>query len=159
MSMQSIMSASMSLSKLHTMQSASTRTQGRINVLESELKADGGGEKKKEQISALDEKLVSSMSSLMDEINKTNEDLNVSEPDDTKKIEKEKEKENVTAKKKDSNMDTFELSGKSEAMASAEVDNEATTSRNIPVGEPVIYKPERDAIRVTSQLSGESYIV
>lgn len=89
MSMQSILSASMTLNRMQTMQSLQTQTQGRINVLHAEIKQDGGHDERKEnQISELEERSSNIMDSMMDELKDVNETLKPSEDGKTGEAEK-----------------------------------------------------------------------
>lgn len=83
MSMQSILSASMSLGRIQTMHSVQTQNEGRINVLKAEIKQDGGNENKEEQVKALEEHSSNITGSLMDELNEVNEKLTPSEDSET----------------------------------------------------------------------------
>lgn len=75
MSMQSIMSASMSLNHIQTMQSVRTKTQGQIGVLNAEIKQDGGDPIKEEKVRELEKSSASLTSNLTGELNDINETL------------------------------------------------------------------------------------
>ena len=75
MSMQSILSASASMSRIQKMQSVRSKTQGQIDVLNAEIKQDGGDSKKEEQVNALEEQSANLTGNLMGELSGVNETL------------------------------------------------------------------------------------
>lgn len=126
MSMQSILSASMSLSRLQTMQSLHTQTQGRINVLNAELKQDGGESVyKKDAIDELEERSSNIMNNMMDELDDVNESMKPSEEEKTE-----------GAAEKEPDTDKVELSRHPEAGEKA-----------ASVEEPVSYDAEGKAVK------------
>lgn len=72
MSMQSILTANMSLAKMQVMQSVHTKTQGQIGVLKAEIHLEGGNEKKEEKVKQLTQKSSELMGSMMEELKNTN---------------------------------------------------------------------------------------
>lgn len=89
MSMQSILSASMSLNRIQTMQSIQSQNQGRVNVLKAEIKQDGGHVAyKEEEIEELNERSSNIMDNMMDELGDVNETLKPSEDDKAGESEK-----------------------------------------------------------------------
>lgn len=91
MSMQSILSASYSLSRAQTTHAVQTHTQGRIGVLKAEIENDGGDKKKEKQVDMLEQKLSDVAGSMMGELNKINEDLKPSEEGKTEEAAKKGE--------------------------------------------------------------------
>ena len=108
MSMQSILSASASMSRIQKMQSVRSKTQGQIDVLNAEIKQDGGDSKKEEQVNALEEQSANLTGNLMGELSGVNETL---------KTEKEPTKPEEDTSKGDKVPDTdqVELSKPSDA--------------------------------------------
>lgn len=79
MSMQSILSASLSLNRIQVVQAAHTKNEGRINVLQAEIKLDNGNEKKEAEVEQLQEKSASIMDTMMDQVKDAQDALNPSE--------------------------------------------------------------------------------
>lgn len=104
MSMQSILAASQSITRMQTIQSARTQMQGTANVLRVESKQDGGNEKKDAKASELEEKSSTMMGDLMEEVSDINETL---KPDEDTK---EEEKETTESKEKEKREDKVTLS-------------------------------------------------
>ncbi len=96
MSMQSLLTASMSLSKMQVMQSVNTKVQGQISVLKAEIKMDGGNYKKEEKVEQLTQKSSELVGSMMEELKNTNTQLTTPEEE------------------KPSNMDQVDISHKTE---------------------------------------------
>lgn len=100
MSMQSILSASMSLAQMKAGYSAQTQNQGQMNVLKAEIKQDGGNSQKEEKLKALEEKntkLTETMSKLQEIQNST-------------KPSEEEEDTSITDTEKQPNTDRVDLS-------------------------------------------------
>lgn len=81
MSMQSLLTANMSLAKMQVMQSVNTRTQGQIGVLKAEIQLEGGNEKKEEKVKQLTQKSSDLMGSMMEELKNANAQLASPEED------------------------------------------------------------------------------
>lgn len=143
MSMQSILSVGQSLTRMQTMQSAATKSQGRANVLRSEIKQDGENvtEGKKEELKVTEEKTAQIANDLMSGLTEVNKDLKPSE--DEKPEGAKSEKEPIT--------DKLELSANWKDRGA---DGESNIT-GISAGDPVIYKPEGGTIKVTPQISGD----
>lgn len=93
MSMQSILAASQSMTKMQTIQSVRTQMQGKANVLRIESKQDGGDEKKDAKANELEEKSSNLMGDLMGEVNNVNEVLKPDEDTKTEEVSKEETEE------------------------------------------------------------------
>lgn len=104
MSMQSILAAGQSMSRMQTMQSVRTKMQGTENVLRIESKQDGGNEKKDARADALEEKSGDLMGELLNEVTDVNEALKAGGEVKTEKEQEEKHTE------KDQRTDTLTLS-------------------------------------------------
>ena len=95
MTMQNLTMAGNTLMQMQAMQSASTKLQGRANVLKSELKTDKNpSENKKAQVEELENRAQDVMGQLMEQAQKTNEKLNQDSMDKNKKDEEDNVKLN-----------------------------------------------------------------
>ena len=107
MTMQNLTMAGNTLMQMQAMQSASTKLQGRANVLKSELKTDKNpSENKKAQVEELENRAHDVMGQLMEQAQKTNEKLNQDSMDKNKKDEEDNVKLNQASQdknKKDEN--------------------------------------------------------
>lgn len=141
MSMQSILSASQSLTRMQSMQSATTKSQGQSNVLKAEIKQDGERvtESKKDEMKKLEEKAAQNAQDLMSGITEINGELKPSED----------EKAEGTDSKKEPETDKLELSSNWKERAEAGDKGSA----KISVGDPVTYKPEGGKIKVTPMIA------
>ncbi len=126
MSMQSILSASQSMSRLQIMQSAKSQMQSQASILRTESKLDGGNAKKDEQALSLDEKSNKLMNDLMNQVSNVNETITPEE--------EAKAKEEETAK--EPRTDKLELS------YSTTDQSGAVSCANVAVGEPATYKAD-----------------
>lgn len=106
MSMQSILSASLSLNRIQVVQAAHTKNEGRINVLQAEIKLDNGNEKKEAEVEQLQEKSASIMDTMMDQVKDAQDALNPSE---------EGKDESVKETNKEPNTDKVDLTHSPEA--------------------------------------------
>ena len=97
MSMQAIMSMQSALKQTTIQGNARTHNAGKINVLKSEMKLDGGGSEEQmerlKQLEAMDEKITASQ---MDSLGNINKQIN-----ETARKEQEEAKEKANAEKKD----------------------------------------------------------
>lgn len=125
MSMQSILSASLSLNRIQTVQSIHSQNEGRINVLKAEIKLDNGNEKKEAEVEKLQEKSSLIMDTMMDQVNEAQEALNPSE---------EEKDASATETKKEPNTDKVELSHSPEAMEGTDGEVKAAA---VPSGDAV----------------------
>lgn len=123
MSMQSILSANASMDRIQMMQSVRTKTQGQINVLNAEIKTDGGNPRKEEQVHELEERSADLTGKFMGELNDVNETLN---PDK----EPVKPDDETTKTEKNPNTDKVELSKPSD-------ESKENTANKIEVTEEV----------------------
>lgn len=131
MSMQSILSASLSLTQIQTVQSANTKVQGRINVLKAEIKQDNGNEKKEEEVKGLEEQSSKLMDDLMGNLEEVNSKLDPSKEEDGEKT--------GGSSSTGSNTDKVDLSHKT--------DGEASKDASSPVqnAEPTVYQANGEA--------------
>lgn len=136
MSMQSILSASMSVSRMQAVQSAQTKVEGRIGVLKAEIKSDGGNEQKEKKVGELEEQAASLTGSLMGDLQEVNESL---KPD-------EDNKESEGVEKKPENMDSVELSKRPDG---------STPEKKAVTGDPVTYSPEGEEVKAEAQKTGK----
>lgn len=101
MTMQNLTMAGNTLMQMQAMQSASTKLQGRANVLKSELKTDKNpSENKKAQVEELENRAQDVMGQLMEQAQKTNEKLNQDSMDKNKKDEEDNVKLNQASQDK-----------------------------------------------------------
>ncbi len=101
MTMQNLTMAGNTLMQMQAMQSASTKLQGRANVLKSELKTDKNpSENKKAQVEELENRAQDVMGQLMEQAQKTNEKLNQDSKDKNKKDEEDNVKLNQASQDK-----------------------------------------------------------
>lgn len=106
MSMQAILAASQSMTRMQTMQSSRTQMQGKANILRAESKQDGGNEKKEVQAGDLEDRSDKLMDDLMNESVNVNETL---KPDENVKTETVVKEEAGEAEKQPKT-DTLEIS-------------------------------------------------
>ena len=94
MSMQNLMMAGNTLMQIQTMQSVSTRLQGRANVLRAEMKQDGEDEKKMAQVEELEGRAQHVMEGMMETALEVNKGLQQEQPkqEGTNKTDGEEEK-------------------------------------------------------------------
>ena len=105
MSMQSLMSMQTALKQATIQGNARSQNEGKINVLKSEMKLDGGGsEEQKErlkQLEAKDEKITASQMGSLGNINKQINETAKKEQEEAKEKTKNEKKDKVEIKKKD----------------------------------------------------------
>ena len=103
MTMQNLTMAGNTLMQMQAMQSASTKLQGRANVLKSELKTDKNpSENKKAQVEELENRAQDVMGQLMEKDEEDNVKLNQASQDKNKKDEDDKEEVLVKDSDRDS---------------------------------------------------------
>lgn len=134
MSMQSILTANMSLAKMQVMQSVHTKTQGQIGVLKAEIHLEGGNEKKEEKVKQLTQKSSELMGSMMEELKNTNTQLASPEEEKT------------------TNMDQVDLSHKAE---DAGKDSEEEKDGKIQDASPATYDAEGKKTETAEAKPGE----
>lgn len=133
MSMQAILAASQSMSRMQTMQSSRSQMQGKANVLLVESKQDGGNEKKEQEASALKEKSNEILGDIMNEVADVNEALKPNEEITAEEAAK-KEAEKTAQPPK---TDTLELSD------SATVQNSSISNVQVAAAEEIVtYKAD-----------------
>ncbi len=105
MGMQSLLSMQSALKQASVQGSARARNEGKINVLKSEMKLDGGGSEEQkdrlQQLEAKAEKITASQMGSLGDINKQINEAAKKEREEAKAKEKAEKKDTVEIKKKD----------------------------------------------------------